>query len=218
MSRRASVLLCSVLSLWALALGGCGQDSYAKEYYILDVIRQAGSPETRGDASLEVRRFNINTAYASRNLVYRLGRYQYEPDYYRQFMIAPATMITEETRHWLAESGLFKQVLPPGSQIAPTYTLQALITALYGDFTDRATPAAVMRIRFFLTQHKGGSDTVVFSQSYRMATPLSDRTGQELIDASSKNLVEILTRLEDDLRTVLAGKTDETARPENPTP
>lgn len=205
--RRASELLCSVLALSAGAVGGCGQGTYAREYYILEATRQARPPETRGEASLEVHRFNINTAFASRNLVYRLGEFQYEPDYYRQFMIAPATMITEETRHWLADSGLFKQVLPPGSQVAPTYTLQGLITALYGDFTDKAAPAAVMRIRFFLTQHKSGGDIVVFSQSYRMATPLSGRTSLELIDAFSKDLAEILTRLEADLTKSLADQT-----------
>ncbi len=202
--RRATVLLCSVLALSALAAGGCGQESYAKEYFILDAARQASRIQTPADASLEVNRFNINTAFASRSLVYRLGRFQYEPDYYRQFMIAPATMITEETRHWLASSGAFKQVLPPGSQVSPTYTLHGLITDLYGDFTDKQAPAAVMRIRFFFTQHTRDSDKVVFSQSYRVATPLSERTGQDLMDAFSKDLVEILTRLENDLRTAVA--------------
>ncbi len=210
--RRATVLLCLVLALSALATSGCGEASYAREYYILDVVRQASRSETPAEATVEVHRFNINSAFASRSLVYRLGRFRYEPDYYRQFMIAPATMITEETRRWLADSGLFKQVLPPGSQVAPTYTLQGLVTALYGDFTDKAAPTAVMRIRFFFIQHKSGSDTVVFSQSYRTATPLSDRMGQDLIDALSKDLVEILTRLEADLAKSLSDQTGNTGK------
>ena len=206
---RVNAILCSILALFAFAMVGCGQGpSTAKEYYILDVVRNAEPVPVRSEATIEVRRFNINTAFASRNLVYRLGEFQYEPDYYRQFMISPAIMITEETRHWLAESGLLKQVLPPGSPVAPTYTLQGIVTALYGDFTDKAAPAAVVRIRFFLMRHKEGSDTVVFSQPYRMAGPLPDRTGPALIDAFSKDMTEILTQLETDLAKFL------TANPE----
>ena len=203
-------LLCLVLALSALTIGGCSQDAYTREYFILDVVRQASRSQTPADATIEVNRFNINSAYASRNLVYRLGRFEYEPDYYRQYMIAPATMITEETRRWLADSGLFKQILPPGSQVSPTYTLQGLITSLYGDFTDKAAPTAVMRIRFFFTQRKGAGDTVIFSQSYRAAAPLADKTGQGLIDAFSKDLIEILTSLEADLQKVLTNPPDKT--------
>ena len=205
---RVNAILCSILALAALAMGGCAQGTSAKEYYILNVVRNAGPAETKNDASIEVRRFNINTAFASRNLVYRLGEFQYEPDYYRQFMIAPAVMITEETRHWLASAGLFREVLPPGSPVTPTYTLQGIVTALYGDFTDKAAPTAVVRIRFFLMRHQDGSDTVVFSQAYRTAGPLPDRTGPALIDAFSKDMTEILTQLETDLAKFL------TANPE----
>jgi len=201
---RVNAILCSMLALSALMMVGCAQGTSAKEYYILDVSRTAEPIETPSDATVEVRRFNINTAYGSRNLVYRLGEFRYEPDYYRQFMIAPAIMITEETRHWLATSGLFKQVLPQGSPVAPTYTLQGIVTALYGDFSNNAAPTAVIRIRFFLTQHKEGTDVVVFSQPYRTAAPLPDRTGPALANAFSKDMVEILTQLEADLVKFLA--------------
>lgn len=206
MSRRLTAFVCSVPVLAALATGGCGQSTSSKEYYVLEVTRAAEKAPVPNDATLEVRRFTINTAYASRSLVYRLSQYQYEPDYYRQFLIAPATMISEETRHWLAGSGLFKQVLPAASSIAPTYTLQGIITALYGDFTDKSAPTAVVRLRFFLTEHKEGGDTVVFSQAYRTAQPLADRTGRELIDAFSKGMTEILVSFEADLSKFLANQ------------
>jgi len=201
---RVSAIVCSILVVSALAMGGCGEGTAAKEYFMLDVAREAEPVPARSDATVEVRRFSINTAYASRNLVYRLGEFQYEPDYYRQFMISPAMMITEVTRHWLAGAGLFKQVLPPGTPAVPTYTLQGIVTALYGDFTDKAAPTAVVRIRFFLVRHVEGTDTVLFSQAYRTAGPLPDRTGPALIEAFSKDMVEILTGLEADLAKFLA--------------
>jgi cholesterol transport system auxiliary component len=207
--RRMTVLFGSILAFSAIGAGGCAETSYRKEYYIVEVTRNAPPVAVRSDETLEVRRFTVNTAFATRSLVYRLNEYQYEPDYYRQYLIAPAAMITEETRHWLANSGLFKQILPPGSQIASSYSLQAIVTALYGDFTDKAAPAAVLRIRFFVAQRKGGDEVIIFSRAYRTATPMSDKTGPALVDAMSKNLVEILTRLETDLQTALTGKAGE---------
>lgn len=204
---RMTVLSCSILVFSAIMASGCAEPSYRKEYYILEVTRDAPPVATKIDETLEVRRFSVNTAFATRSLVYRLSEYQYEPDYYRQYLIAPGAMITEETRHWLATSGLFKQIVPPGSQITPSYTLQAIVTALYGDFTDKAAPVAVLRIRFFLAQQKGGDEVIVFSQSYRTAMPISATTGQAFIDALSKDMVEVLTHLEADLEKTLAGKT-----------
>ena len=206
MSRRVTGFWCFLLALSAVAVNGCGVSTSRKEYYILEVTRQAAPVATRSDKTLEIRRFTVGTAFATRNLVYRLGEFQYEPDYYRLFLIAPAQMLTEETRHWLANSRLFRQILPPNSQMVPSYSLQAIVAALYGDFTDKSAPVAVLRMRFFLTQRKEGDETTVFSQVYRAATPISDKTGPALVRALSQDLVEILTRLEADLADFLAGK------------
>jgi cholesterol transport system auxiliary component len=208
--RRMTVLFGSILVFSALGAGGCAETSYQKEYYILEATRNAPLAAARSDETLDVRRFTVSTAFATRSMIYRLSEYQYEPDYYRQWMIAPAAMLTEQTRHWLANSGLFKQVVPSGSQIVPSYSLQAIVTAMYGDFTDKAAPTAVLRIRFFLAQRKGGEEAIIFSQPYRTATPMSDNTGPAFVGAMSKNLVEILTRLEADLQTILTGKAGKT--------
>jgi ABC-type uncharacterized transport system auxiliary subunit len=201
-------LWCSLLATSAVAISGCEVSAASKDFYVLEVARQAAPAATRSDKTLEVRRFSVNTAFATHNLIYRLGEFQYESDSYRQFLYAPAQMLTDETRHWLAGSGLFKQVLPPNSQIVPSYNLQAIVTALYGDFIDRSAPVAVMRIRFFLNQYTEGEETTVFSQVYRAATPLSKKTGPALIRALSQDLTEILTQLEAHLADFLAGKTD----------
>ncbi|MBN1508336.1 MAG: membrane integrity-associated transporter subunit PqiC [Sedimentisphaerales bacterium] len=204
---RVTAFSCLFLALSA-AVSGCGSSAARTEHYVLEATRPAGPATTRSDKTLEVRRFSVDTAFSTRNLVCRLGEFRYEPDYYREFLYAPAQMLTDETRHWLASSGLFQQVLPPNSQVEPSYNLQANVTALYGDFIDRSAPVAVMRIRFFLNQSKEGEETTVFSQVYRAATPFSKKTGQALIRALSQDLTEILTQLEADLASFLSGKTD----------
>jgi cholesterol transport system auxiliary component len=205
MSRcRRNAFLCFTLAVSVVAAAGCTQSTPGKEFFMIEASRPSGAVQTPGDATLEVHLLNVDTAYASKNLVYRLGEFRYETDYYRQFLVTPGQMITEKTRRWLADSGLFKQVLPPSSQSTPTYALQGIVTSLYGDFTNASAPVAVMRIRFFLAGRGGEEGPIVFSQAYRVTQPLSDKTADALMDAFSKDLAEILTHFEEDLRKYLA--------------
>lgn len=208
MSPQMKAFLSFALVLSGMAVGGCGQSTATQEYYILEASRKATPIAAPIDATLEVRRLTVNSAFATKNLVYRTGEFQYEPDFYREFLISPGAMITEHTRRWLADSDLFKQVLPSGSQIEPMYTLEGTIATLYGDFRDESAPIAVLEIRYFLVDHKTPDGAVVFSKSYRAANPVLVRTVQALMDALSKDLAEILTRLENDLRTALAEPAD----------
>ncbi len=102
-------------------VGGCvSGPSYEEQHYVLEAARQGDAVRFPVSGSLEVHRFSVDSAFATRNLVYRLGEFKYETDYYRQFLIAPGIMITERTRDWLAHSGLFSRVLPGSSRIVPT--------------------------------------------------------------------------------------------------
>jgi cholesterol transport system auxiliary component len=189
------------------AVGSCASGrSYEEQYYILEAARP-GEPGQAVAESLEVRRFSVDTAFAVKSLVYRLDEFEYETDYYRRFLIAPGVMMTEKVREWLATSGLFRRVLPSGSSIEPVYTLEGNVTALYGDFSDDSAPAAVVEIRFFLVQNAPREENVVFAQTYRAATPVQDRTAEIFVEALNRSLVEILTRLEADLRKALGEET-----------
>jgi ABC-type uncharacterized transport system auxiliary subunit len=211
----------SVVALWALALaacvavvGGCAGTAEEMEY-VLDTPRQVAPAQAVDNVTLEVRRFTIDTAFASKNLVYRLDEFKYEVDPYRQFLVSPGTMIGEEARRWLADSGLFRLVLPLGSRMEATHTLEASVTALYGDFRDEAAPVAVMEIRFFLVPREAGPNVVTFSETYRATTRIPVRTPEALLEAYDKDLRDILTRLEADLRKALTNEAD---RVRNPAP
>jgi ABC-type uncharacterized transport system auxiliary subunit len=110
-------------------------------------------------------------------------------------------MLTQETRAWLSESRLFKWVLEPGSLTDPTHVLEGSIIALYGDFTDEASPKARMRIRFFVI---GLSDkSVVFGKTYEAESNAGTRTAEGVIAAFEKCLEIILSDLETDLDVAL---------------
>lgn len=202
------------LLLLALVAVGCagGGATYEKQDYILDAVRPGAPIQAPLDGTLAVNHFSVDAAFAGKGLVYRLGAFRYETDAYRQFLVPPGTMITEQTRTWLAQSGLFTHVLPAGSRIPSDYTLEANVTALYGDFANAAS-TAVMEIRFFLLRITDVNETVVFARTYRAATPVRDRTAKVFLAAMNESLVDILTRLEADLHEFLADR----ARKHKPT-
>jgi len=202
-------LLCSAMFVSALMLSGCGQSATAdRKYYIIDTVREGKPAAVHRDATLRVRRFNVDEAYATKQLVYRLDEFQYESDYYHQFLVLPGVMITEETRDWLANSGLFGRVTAVGSRLESTYLLEGNVIALYADFTQKSAPQAVMEIRFFLLVGPDANESVALSETYRASSPLSDKTAEAVVEALSKSLENILARLEADVEKVLARRAD----------
>lgn len=212
-SNRTSPPVALLLAALALVLAGCGgQVSYEKEYFVLDAERPIEADDRPAEtASIEVSRFTVDAAFATRNFIYRTSEFEYEADYYRQFLIDPGRMVTERTRDWLADSGVFQRVLPVGSRASAEYTLEGTVTALYGDFRDE-TPEAVMEIRFFLLTRANGTETFVFDDTYRATVPIPAQAASSFVEALNTALVEILGRLEADLRGRAGGRT------EGPTP
>ena len=205
---------CSCLAAVALLASGCaGGPSHREQHFILETARPGDAARPVSDGSLQVHRFSVDAAFAGENLVYRLGESKYETDYYRRFLISPGTMITEKTRAWLTDSGLFPTVLPVGSRVVPAYTLEGNVTALYGDFAGESAPAAVMEIRFFLVKNAAGAESVLFSRTYRAASAVPSQATNDFIDAMDRSLAEILTRLEADLPQAMAAKTEATGNP-----
>jgi len=107
-------------------------------------------------------------------------------------------MITEKTRSWLSESGLFELVLEPGSYIDASHVLEGNIITLYGDFRDKSSPKATMKIRFFLIKLSGKS--VVFAKTYETTSESNERTAESLVEAFDNCLANILSDLEEDLQ------------------
>jgi ABC-type uncharacterized transport system auxiliary subunit len=193
------ILLCN-LTILSMVISGCGPNriGYNQTNFVLDVSRDADQQEVIDKGIvLDVFSFNIDSTFGSRNLVYRKSESEYETDFYNKYLISPDEMITDKTRAWLSESGMFKTVVEPGSYVDTTHALQGSIISLYGDFRDKSSPKAVIKIRMFLV---GLSDkTVVFSKTYEATSEADDRTAESLVSALNNCLVNILSDLENDL-------------------
>jgi len=200
----------SALLLSSLALSGCGQGAVAsRKYFLLDTQRQAPPASFHSDATLRVRPFHVDQAFAGRQLVYRVDTSQYEPDFYDQFLIPPGAMIAEKTRDWLAASDLFRRVSSSSGPLQSTYVLEGNVIEMYGDFTKASAPQAVMKIRFYFLASPDFNETVVLVRTYEASSPITARTADAVVGALGNDLADILTRLEADLEKILRQKQEQ---------
>jgi cholesterol transport system auxiliary component len=68
-------------------------------------------------------------------------------DFYEQWMVPPAEAVDDDLRRWLADSGLFAAVVPPGSRMTADLVLEGELLALnadLGSMTARAALALVL--------------------------------------------------------------------------
>ncbi len=191
--------VCLNIIIASLVVSGCGPKPYNKQYYVLNVGHEAETAKADNKIVLDVRRFTIDSAFESKGMVYRKGEFEYEVDFYNEFLIAPAIMITEKARTWLSQSGLFERVLDKGSYTEPTHTLEGNITALYGDFRESSSPLAVMEMRVFLIEHKARKESVILGKTYGASVNLKSQDAEGLIEAFNGCLGQILTELEKNL-------------------
>ena len=192
------ITLCNLMIV-SMVLSGCGsRTAFNQRNFLLEVSRDSPQLKTSKDVILDVKSFSINTTFSTKSLVYRKGQSEYETDFYNQFLIRPDDMITEKTRSWLSESGLFKWVLEPGSYTDATHVLEGNITALYGDFRGDSSPKASMKIRIFLI--KLPEKSIVFGKTYEAVSEFGDRKAEFLIEAFDNCLANILSNLEQDLQ------------------
>ena len=188
------------LVLSAIVIAGCGAKSYEKQQYLLNTRRPSSRMASDGQNIIEMRRFTIDPAFSSKGLTYRKGEFEYESDFYNEFLVAPDVMITDKVRNWLAASGLSKRVLDPGSYIDPTHVLEGSIVALYGDFRAKSSPMAVLELRVFLLEMKTAAEpTILFGKTYESSVGIEAEGPRGLVSALDRCLSDILTDLEKDL-------------------
>ena len=200
----------ALLGLGTLPLSGCAalrRDYPQQKFYVLQASRSAlRPPAERGGmvtwphTVLKVRRFLVSNDYAGKNFVLRSSESGFESDFYNTFFLAPADMITNETRDWLQQAGVFEYVVGESSRLDNTHFLEGAVNAIYADYSDPENPWAVLEAQFLLINDQTIPPTPIMTKEYRASAPLADRTPEELVRGWNKALAKILTALEMEIR------------------
>ena len=198
--RFGSLLACTLL------VGGCSfKKQYpAKQSFLVEASRAGEARASSSPIVLRVRSMQVAAPFEGKSFVYRTSGLGYQTDFYREFLVAPRALLTEQTRQWLGASGLFRFVLDPAGKSDATHSLEGNSFALYGDFRDAASPKAVLAIEFFLIDQQPATSQIIFHKSYRQEVPIENRTPETLAKGWGKALSQILAALEPDLALALA--------------
>jgi len=203
MTRTCQRVCCFVAGAVLLLEGGClklNQSYPEKQFYSLEVPRSAAQANPARGTVLRIRRFVVAPQFEGRGLVYRTGELQFESDFYHEWFVSPSAVLTQQTHNWLAASGLFQAVLDSGSRLDETATLEGYVSALYGDYRDKAAPKAVLELGVRLISEDGSRSQILFHQEYRQAMTVADESAEALVKGWNEEFQLILNVLEEDLR------------------
>ena len=171
-----------------------------KRSFMLDVTRQ-GAPSTPIiQGTLMIQRFRVSSQYEGKQFVYRQSASSYETDPYNEFFVLPATLLTDEVQEWLDMSGIFQNVVNSSSPVEANYTLESELTALYGDYSEKEAPRAVLRVKFLLVRQVSDRSEVSFQKHYQEMVPLKGSAPEDLVNSWNEGLRRILEALEKDMR------------------
>ena len=170
-----------------------------KRYFVFDLSFKASRQDPADSGILQIASARVSPRYADRNFVYRRSDTRFESDFYNQFLISPAALVTEELRRQLSQAGIFKFVVGSANPLAPTHTMETMVNTLYGDFRDLKAPKAVIEMEFFLTQEASPSG-IVFHKLYQRIVPVQERNPEALVQGWNRGLEAISGSLISDLK------------------
>jgi cholesterol transport system auxiliary component len=187
------------------ALGGCvsglTKPAPEKRQYVLTATRPSREPPAANGLVLLMRRFTVDAAYQDRGIVTRTDSVSAQSDFYNEFFIDPAQLLSGQIMAWLAASGLFSEVVGPTSALAPTHVLEGHVVKLYGDLS--GSPTAVLELQLLLLDVRAGANRVLLHPDFERRQAAAARDPAALVQGWNKGLSDILAEFEHSLQAVL---------------
>jgi hypothetical protein len=167
----------------------------------------SNTPET-GEALL-VKRFSISPEFETNSFVYRLSPTRFSTDFYNNFLISPARMITEVIQEDLWASPFFSPI-PAQTMADIHFQLWGKVMAFHGDIQDTKQPKAIVTIRLILEKNTVDGFTPVIHKTYGAQILLDAPDPGLLADGLGKGINEILDAFYSDIKK--AGLTEKQMR------
>lgn len=186
----------------AAALAGCSAFSrpqMVRETYLLQPALPAAAAVAPHPGSLRIGVVRVAAPYRGRDFVFRTDALRFESNYYFQFLVDPATMVTDGTARVLEAARPFAEVVGPGSGVDADWRLDGFVSALYADVRDPAQPAAELDVTWYLTPADGSARTPTWTREYRRRTPMRDATPQAYVAALNAGFGALVSELAADL-------------------
>ena len=190
----------ALVAIAAVVVAGCSLSRPApvKQQYLLDPPAPVAATKAQ-PTSVRIGNVNVAAPFRGRSFVLREADLRYETDYYNEFLVPPATMLTELTGRALERSKAFSRVVPPGYSADADWVLDGFVSSLYGDERDGKKVSADVTVSYFLFQSGGGSGMPVWTRDYHKHVPLAAPTTEAYAAALNTAFGEIFAELARDL-------------------
>ncbi len=110
-------------------------------------------------------------------------------------------------RAYLRNSGIFKDVIEPGSSVKADQWVEIHVTELYGDFRKDVPAAAVLSLRFTLMDANGaGNGKPLFQKDYSQPCPIGSKTPDAVVSGWNQALTLIMKQVTVELKNINHGK------------
>jgi ABC-type uncharacterized transport system auxiliary subunit len=188
----------------AALVAGCSavtREAPVRQTFLLEPKLPPAATQSQ-PGGLRVGVVNVAAPYRGRAFVYRLGELRFETDFYVEFLVPPAVMLTEQTARALATAKPFARIAGPGSAADAEWVLDGFADALYADTRNSGKPVAELSITYYLTPAGGTEQTPVWTHEYRRQAPMRDGSPVAFADALNAAFGEIVAELAQDLARV----------------
>ncbi len=175
---------------------GLRNDFKDKNFYRVQGSQAAETPET--GKGLLVKRFSISPEFDTNSFVYRLSPTRFGTDYYNNFIVSPARMITDVIQEDLWASPLFSQT-PIHTMADVHFQLNGKVIDFYGDIQDKKKLRAIVTIRLILEQNTGDNFTQVINKTYGAQILLDAPDPGLLADGLGRGIVLVLDAFYEDI-------------------
>ncbi|UXY17108.1 hypothetical protein N8I74_08885 [Chitiniphilus purpureus] len=178
-------------------LAGCaGNPPPPESRYRIEAARPAAPAAAPLAQTLRLAPLRAAEGYREWRFVYRESDYRYAVDPYRGFVAAPAQLVTERTRAWLAASGLFGQIVSETEPADDPWVLHGRVDAFYADLRPGKPQQVTVQLTF--TLHRDGSAAAQWPAHGQ--APIRLAGGEGIAAAADEALANALTQLEQRLR------------------
>lgn len=184
-----------------VALAGCSavtRPAPVRQTFLLESPAPQAIANPR-PGTLRVGVISVAAPFRGKAFVYRMGDLRYETDFYVEFLVPPAAMLSALTARALGVARPFARVAGPGEGSDADWVLTGFASELYADGRDAGKPAAAMDITFYLTAAEGSGQTPVWMHEYRQRVPMRDRSEDAYAEALNKAFAAMAGDLARDL-------------------
>ncbi|MEC9412533.1 MAG: ABC-type transport auxiliary lipoprotein family protein [Pseudomonadota bacterium] len=188
-----SLLLSSCFS-WG---GGEKEVDMTPRYYVLDVERPDVAADFPSNRVLRLNPVRVVPHFKSKTLIFRVGENEYKAVDPHQFLVDPEVMFTNILKRWLQKSGQFSKVVTDDS-VPADFTMDAAVTAFYGEKRPAYSPQSVIEMQFFMTA-ADNPEKLLFQTGLRVDVDIEQATPSNVVTGWKQGTEELLTTLEQDL-------------------